>query len=327
MNNFVRLSLFGSIAFMFGLLLMKKKYHDIAKTKYVVGIMQIASHPALNAVVSACKIEMTRLEPDISFVEQNAQGSVNSAYIIAQGFARNDQVDLVVAVATPVAQAAAEVLEDKPVVFAAVSDPQKAGLTDGRFSNVVTGVSDYFDLNKQVRLIAQIAPRAKSIGLLYNKGEVNAVAMIENLKPLLIKKGYSLYEYCFANESEVPQALASAVARVDLLCAPIDNTVASSIEYIADIAAQKSIPFIASDVLLVKQGALAAAGVDYSEMGKMAGRRAIEILKEHKKISDLDILVAQDVKIAVNKKVAEHLHVDVAALQKTYGSALEVVND
>jgi putative ABC transport system substrate-binding protein len=327
MNFFARWGVFLGVALLLGFVLMRKKNQNKSRSKYLVGIVQIASHPALDAVVESCKKEMKRLESDISFIEQNAQGSINSAYLIAKSFARDPSIDLVVAIATPAAQAAAEVLEKKPMVFAAVSDPVKAGLTEARFQSRVTGVSDSFDLIQQILLIESIAPEARSIGLLYNKGEVNAMAIIHRLKPLLEKKEYVLSEYCFTNEAEVPQALASAAGRVDLLLAPIDNTVASSIDYIARVAAEKEIPLIVSDVLLVKQGALAAAGVDYSEMGKMAGQRAIEILTESKKVSECEIMVAQDVTIAVHQRVAEHLGIDFDALKAKYGQALEVVND
>ncbi len=234
------------------------------KYPYSIGIMKTASHPALDAVSQGCKeIIQTKQNDLINIIEKNGQGSSNALHLIAQSFARDTAIDVVVAIATPAAQSSQEVIKNKTILYAAVSDPVQAGL----MSDQIKGVTDTINLEEQVRLIQTIAPEAKTIGFIYNKGEINAISMIKNITPLFEEVGLKMLHFAVTTEAEIPQAIAAATTRSDLIFTPIDNTVASTIDLIAQKTLEKKIPLVVSDNLLVSHGALAASGVDYYASG------------------------------------------------------------
>ncbi len=322
MNNMYSRFIVGlpMIALFFGILFYKKQVVQ-KKYPYSVGIMTTASHPALNAVSQGCKEIIKAKQNDvINIIEKNGQGSSNALHLIAQSFARDESINLVVAIATPAAQSSNEVIKNKTILYAAVSDPLQAGLINDQ----IKGVADSINLEEQVKLIQTIAPKAKTIGLIYNKGEINAISMIKNMTPLFEDAGLKLLHCAVTTEAEVPQAIAAATTKSDIIFTPIDNTVASTIDLIAQKAYEQKIPLIVSDNLLVSHGALAASGVDYYASGKLIGERIIDLLINKKSLNELDFSLPQDQSIHINKKTAEHLGIDLAKLQHVYQDRLEI---
>lgn len=283
-------------------------------TQWTVGILQTATHPALDAVTQGFISELTnRLGNKISFITQNAEGSVSTMQTMAQGLRSNASVDILFTVATPAAQAMASLEKEKPIIFAAVTDPQAAGLTQ---QQNITGVTDMIDVKKQIELLHMLVPHAQTVGLIFNRGEVNSIALAEQIKAELKNKDVAVLEFGVINESEIPAAMQAACRKTDVILAPTDNTVASTIKVITSIAQRMQKPVIVSDALLVSQGALAAQGIDYAICGKQAAQLAVELLQEGKQPGNLAV-VAPDSKAVINRQEFDRLQLHIpAALQQ-----------
>ncbi|MBX9830985.1 ABC transporter substrate-binding protein [Candidatus Babeliales bacterium] len=286
------------------LVIALKSVRHKTKHRFTVGIIQTASHPALDAVREGFKTQALATLGDVGFIEQNAQGSTSTAHLIAQSFNQNQSIDLVLAIATPAAQAMTAINTPKPVIFAAVTDPHAAGLCDAQQKNIC-GVTDSIDVAKQCALVRQLTPAAQKVALIFNKGEINATSMVAKMEHELSKLGLTPVMCCVTNESEIPAATASACSKADVLLAPIDNTVASTIDFIAQMARAKKIPLFVSDNLLVKRGALAARGVNYHTSGMVAGDLAHKILVEHQTPSQTSAITPACKTIFINKSTAQ----------------------
>lgn len=278
---------------------------------YKIAITQIVEHPSLDATrqgfLDALKdagiVEGENLKVDYN----NAQGDMNNNTTIAQKIA-SDKNDLVLAIATPSAQAVVETVKDTPIVFAAITDPLDAGLVsnlDAPGGNV-TGASDTNPLAVQqiMDFIAQYFPNVKNVGIVINTGEPNAVVMADNAEQQLAKHGIGLIRAAVTNTSEVQQAAESLVGRVEALFITLDNTVVSGVESIIQVANENDIPFFSSDRDSVEAGAFMTVGFKYYDHGYQAGQMAVEILKNGKKPGDLAVTFPDKVDVILNLKAA-----------------------
>ncbi|MBY0353921.1 ABC transporter substrate-binding protein [Candidatus Babeliales bacterium] len=315
----------GTLALCALVIALKSMRHK-TKHHFTIGIIQTASHPALDAVREGFKQQALKTLGDVAFVEQNAQGSTSTAHLIAQSFNQNNAINLVLAIATPAAQAMAAINTQLPVIFAAVTDPHAAGLCGTEQKNIC-GVTDSIDVAQQCALVHQLAPGAQKVALIFNKGEINATSMVAKMEHELAKLGLTPIMCCVTNESEIPAATASACSKADVLLAPIDNTVASTIDFIAQMARTKKIPLFVSDNLLVKRGALAARGVDYHTSGITAGDLAHKILVEHQKPSQTSAITPACKTIFINKNTAQACAITIPQELSNNAQIIEVCDE
>lgn len=249
-----------------------------------VAVTAIVEHPALDAVRDGVKDELKaagfEAGKNLEYEYQSAQGNNGTASQIARKFI-GDRPDVIVAIATPSAQAVVAATRDIPVVYAAVTDPVAAKLVKGwdATGTNVTGVSDRSPLDKHLALIKRIVPSAKRVGVIYSPGEANSVAIIEALKKAAPAAGLTLVEGPAARTVDVPSATQSLVGKVDVIYAPTDNNVMSAFEGIVKVAQQAKIPLIAADTGAVERGAAAALGLDYYDLGRQTGKVVVRILK------------------------------------------------
>lgn len=266
----------------------------------VIGITQIVEHPALDAArdgfIAALEEAGFKEGEDVVYDLQNAQGDFTNAISIAQKF-KDDKVDLIVAIATPTAQAAAQVNKDIPIVINAVTDPVAANLVQSWESsgNNVTGISDAAPNKQQVELILRFLPEAKNVGTIYNAGEVNSVVQIEVARETCKELGLNLIEVTVSNSSEVLMAAQSLAGRVEAIYIVTDNTVVSALESVIKVCNQEKIALIVADPSGVDKGALASYGIDYFSLGKKSGEIAVKIIKGAKP-SDIPIQTITDPK-------------------------------
>ncbi|MEA2021063.1 MAG: ABC transporter substrate-binding protein, partial [Candidatus Caldatribacteriota bacterium] len=264
----------------------------------VIGVTQIVEHPALDAAREGFKetLEEAGFKEgvDVVYDLQNAQGDFNNAISIAQKF-KDDKVDMIVAIATPTAQAALQVNQDIPIIINAVTDPVAANLAKSWESsgNNVTGMSDAAPNKQQVELIPRFLPKAKNVGTIYNAGEANSVVQIEVAKKACKELGLNLIEVTVSNSSEVLMAAQSLGERVDAIYIVTDNTVVSALESVVKVCNQEKIALIVADPSLVDKGALASYGIDYFSLGKRSGEIALKIIKGAKP-SDIPIQTITD---------------------------------
>ncbi|MGV1005609.1 MAG: ABC transporter substrate-binding protein [Candidatus Nanopelagicales bacterium] len=253
---------------------------DAAAREYKIGITQIVSHPALDSTAEGFKQGLAEKGfTNVTYDDQNAEGDIATASTIAQKFV-NDGLNLVLAIATPTAQAMVKADTQTPIVFSAVTDPVGAGLvTNAEAPDAnVTGVSDMLPMEPQFELIKQIVPEIKALGVLYNAGESNSVYLIEKQKEAAKAAGIEVVEATASNSSEVKAAADSLVGRVQAISVLTDNTVVSAMESVIKVAQANKIPLIAGDTDSVKRGAVAAYSFDYKDLGVQAGHMAADIL-------------------------------------------------
>lgn len=278
-----------------------------------IGIAQIVEHPALDAARQGFIDRMAELGyvegVNVAYDIQSAQGDQGTARTIAQKFAA-DRVDLVLAIATPTAQAAAQVIRDIPILITAVTDPVSAELVESveRPGTNVTGTSDLTPVRAQLELLKTLVPGARRVGVIYNAGEVNSVVQVDLAKGAAAAMGWQIIEATVVNSSEVMQAAQSLIGRVDALYVPTDNTVVSAIESVVFVAERERLPLIAGEELSVEQGAVATVGIDYYELGRQTADIAHRVL-EGEDPADIPIQYQEEMSLVVNLGAAARMGV------------------
>lgn len=252
-----------------------------------VAVSAIVEHPALDAARDGVRDELKaagfEVGKNLKFDYQSAQGNTGTAAQIARKFV-GDRADVIVAVSTPSAQAVVAATRQIPVVYTAVTDPVAAKLVkswDASGTNV-TGVSDLSPLSKQLDLIREIVPAAKRLGVVFNPGEANSVAIIDELKKLIGPAGFTLVEAPAPRTVDVSAAAQSLVGKADVIYAPTDNNVMSALEGIVKVSQQAKLPLIAADTSAVPRGAAAALGLSYYDLGRQTGKIVVRILNGEK---------------------------------------------
>ncbi|MGE0009397.1 MAG: ABC transporter substrate-binding protein [Candidatus Babeliales bacterium] len=288
------------------LILKHKQQHTTLGQKHTtIGILQTASHPALDAARQGFIETLKQALPEnIEFIVRNAEGSIPAAHTISQSFKAHN-LDGIFAIATPAAQAAASLIHDTPIFIAAVTDPQAAGIC----KETVGGCTDMVSLEKTINLLQKLAPSARNIAILANTGEINSQVQVSTLQEILKTRGLNPLIFGFTSEADVATAVTSAALKADAILVPNDNTISSSITLVAALALKHKKPLIACDTMLVAKGVLAANGVDYHATGVQAAHQALEVLRGSTK--GMTIEQPQQEMIMINKKVADTLQINV----------------
>lgn len=252
-----------------------------------IGITQIVEHPSLDAmrrgVIDFLAEHGYQEGKNVVYHYANAQGDMATAQAIAKQFVAQD-VDLIVAIATPTAQAAVNATRDRPdipVLFTGVTDPVAAGLVRSleEPGGNATGMTDMIPVRKDLELVKKFRPQARRVGYLYNAGEVNSEVVLNIARQVAPDLGLEVVPVSVANSSEVKQAAESLVGRVDAVFIGTDNTVVSALESVIQVVEKHKIPLIMGDADSVRRGGLATYGIDYYKMGYQTGSMALRILQ------------------------------------------------
>lgn len=282
----------------------------VAETAHVA-VSQIVEHPALDAARQGLLDGLKKkgyIEGDnLEFTYQTAQGNPAIAVQIAKQLV-GEQPDVLVGIATPTAQALAASTRSIPVVFTAVTDPVGAKLVKNmdKPARNVTGLSDLSPVAQHVDLMHELVPNMKSIGVVFNPGESNAVALVELLKAAAKEKGFTVVEGTALKSADVQSAAQIVASKADVIYAPTDNTVASAIDGLVNAANQANKPIIGASTTYVENGVLAALGFDYYQVG-MQTADYVDALLKGQKISSLPVKVAKGSDLALNKVAAQKL--------------------
>ncbi|MGO2036973.1 MAG: ABC transporter substrate-binding protein [Brevibacterium sp.] len=278
---------------------------------FKIGISQLVQHPALDASSAGFKKAFDDAGVEVEWDEQNAQGEQANATSIAQNFA-NEDLDLVLAVATPAAQAAAQAITNIPVLFTAVTDAQEAGLvdTDDSPGGNVTGTSDLNPVAEQLQLVKDLKSDAKTVGIVYSSGEVNSQVQVDLAKEAAKDLGVEIKEATIANSGELAQAVDS-LGKVDAYYVPTDNNVVSAVSTMVQAAEKNKALLVGSEAGQVEQGAAITRGIDYTKLGEQTGQIALKILQDGQKPADLPVETSSDLELVVNPKAAEAQGVEI----------------
>ena len=305
------------LAFIASFIIIKRIKKPTKTAAYTLGILQTASHPALDAARDGFIEELkNKMGDTIEFVIHNAQGSVAQAHAIAQQFRANKQFNGFFAIATPAAQAMSALEKEKPIFISAVTDPNALGLIHPTTN--VCGIKDMINVKAEIEMMKHLIPHAKTVGLIYTSGETNSVAMIQQMHAELEAQGLTPVNFAIGNECDMQAIVELACRKTDVILAPTDNTVASTISLITAITLKNKKPLIVSDNMLVKFGALAARGVDYKASGQLAAHIAYEVLVKGKKPYELPIKQAHSEQIVINQTTLSELGLTIPEALKNH---------
>lgn len=282
-----------------------------------VGILQYMEHESLTAAREGFVAELAEngyKEGDkLTLDYQNAQGDQANLQTMSEQLI--GQNDLVLAIATPAAQSLATVSTETPVLFTAVTDPLSADLVESieQPGGLLTGTSDQAPIDKQVALLGQAVPAAKTVGILYTTSERNSEVQVEQAEKLLEKAGYKVIVKGISSSNEVQDAATSLMKDVDAVFIPTDNTIASTMTMIGDLSIQYKVPVIGGSTDMVDQGGLLTYGTNYEALGRQTAKMAIKIL-EGEKVQDLAVQYPETVSLHVNEEMAKKLGIDSSKL-------------
>lgn len=251
---------------------------------YSIGVAQLVDHLSLNVIRDSMFDEFEKLGfeegKNLTIDYQNAAGQISNFDTIMSTYASED-VDAIVAIATPTAQAAQNYADKIPVIFSAVSDPVGAGLVETieEPGGNITGTSDEVQVDQIIDLILTLTPEAKTVGVLYNAGEANSVTNINNFKEYAKTKGLTVEEGTGTDLTTLQQAASVLAEKVDVMFSPNDNTVASGMAALGRIAQDAGVPYYVGADSMVADGGFATVGINYEQLGRETAKMTIDILQ------------------------------------------------
>lgn len=287
---------------------------SLQKTEYKIGITQIIDHASLDAAregfIEALKDEGFVEGENLTIEIKSAQGDMTTATTIAEGFV-TDEVDLILAIATPSAQAVKNATDEIPILFTAVTEPVIAGLVESLENpgGNATGTHDMNPIKDQLALIKEIAPEAKTVGVIFNSAEDNSIVQVELLEEIAPDLGLAVEKAAITGTGEVATAAESLADKIDAFYIPTDNTVVAAIASVIKVAEENKIPIIAGEGNTVEEGALATVGIDYLKLGYQTGKMAAKVLRGDAEPADLPVEGQNEYEYVVNIAAAENMGV------------------
>jgi putative ABC transport system substrate-binding protein len=276
---------------------------------YKIAIVKQMDHASLDEISNAIAAQLDAIAAEknieISYRVFSGQGDTTTlnqigSQVIADGY------DAIIPVATTAAQCMVTAAEESktPVIYAAVSDPETAGLTGLDF---VTGVSDALDTKLILDMMLAQNPNVKTVGLLYSMSEANSQTSIAQAKQYLDAEGIAYVEKTGSNNDEIFNAAVSIANQADAIFTPTDNVVMGAELTIAELFANAKVPHYAGADSFVRNGAFATCGVNYSDLGKRVAEIAVDVL-ETKEVPEYYTMEGGI--ITVNTETAATLGVD-----------------
>ena len=301
----------GTIFVLVGLIILGSCGNKDGKKEYIIGVIQIADHLSLDAARDGFLEELDKEGISYKLIDHRAGGDISLIPQLASDL-KIKGADLIYTIGTPAAQGVYNIVNDRPILFTAVTDPIGAGLVDEktRTGKNITGVSDYVDPAKVIDDFLKVYPETKTFATMYNTNEQNSLVQIEALEKALKERGLSLKKQGVSSINDIPQALASLKSGTDAMVTVTDNVVVNAMPVIAKTLKDEKIPSLAFDEGSVENGALLAEGVNYKKIGQRAGQMAGEILRSNKDIKDFPFEDAKDLEMLVNKETAGILGLD-----------------
>ncbi len=289
------LALLCALALIFALAACGQSAAPAAEKTFTVGICQLVQHPALDAATQGFKDALSeKLGDRVQFVEQNASGDAATCAVICGQFV-GDEVDLIMANATPALLAAQSATNTIPVLGTSVTDYASALEIDnwsGSTGTNISGTSDRVPEEEQAKVLLELFPDAKTVGILFCSAEPNSRVQADAITPALESAGCTVKEFVFADSNDVAQVTTTACDECDVLYIPTDNTAASNAELINNVAINAGVPIIAGEENLCKGCGVATLSISYYDLGVVTGQMAAEILLEGKDAGSMEIRYA-----------------------------------
>lgn len=285
---------------------------------YKIGVLQLVQHAALDAANKGFFAALDEAGVKYEADQQNASGEQSNCQTIAEKLV-NDGDDLILAIATPAAQAVAGVTSDIPVILTAVTDPAESGLVEDNQvpGGNVTGTSDLTPVKEQIDLLQKLVPDAKTVGILFCSAESNSEIQAQMAREALDAAGIAHEDYTVSSSNEIQTVVESMIGKVDAIYAPTDNMIAAGMATVGMVANDNGIPVICGEAGMVEAGGLATYGIDYYQLGYMAGEQAIDILVNGKTAAETPIgyLPAERCELTINEETAQALGIDTSVVK------------
>lgn len=281
-----------------------------------IGVVQLVEHNALDSAYEGFMDGLTEAGyedgKNISIDYQNAQGEQANCNTIVSKFV-SDQVDLILAIATPAAQAAANATSDIPILITAVTDPADAKLVASNEApgGNVTGTSDLNPIKEQMDLIKQLVPDVKKVGMLYCSSEANSEFQVNLAKEQLATMGIESQDFTVSSTNEIQQVTESMVGKVDAVYVPTDNMIASGMVTVSGVAVDAKLPVIVAEPWVVKTGGLGTYGLSYYNLGKQTAAMADKVLSGDAQPADMPIEYLDQADLMLNQDIIDAIGITV----------------
>ncbi len=292
---------------------------------YTVGIVQFMDHASLNQIEQAVEEELDAAAEEtgavIEYTLYNGEGDSSTLNQIASQLI-SDEVDVIVAIATPAAQVVQAVDEDAeiPLIFSAVTDPEGAGLVESNEvpGSYISGTSDALNTETMLKLIVAANPDVQKIGLLYSNSEDSSTVPIQEAKAYLDEQGIEYVEKTGTTTSEISQAVDSLIADgVEAIFTPTDNTVMSAELSIYEKLIEAGVPHYCGADSFALNGAFLGFGVNYTELGYATADMVVETLAGAD-VSELSVETFDNGIATINTETAEELGFDLDELKEAF---------
>ena len=286
----------------------------MAEETYSIGVCQLVQHPALDAATQGFMDTLTaKLGDKVKFDLQNASGDSATCITIVNSFIAND-VDLIMANATPALQAAFAATEDIPILGTSVTDYATALDMDdwtGVTGMNVSGTSDLAPLAEQAAMLKELFPDAKEVGLLHCSAEANSVYQVNVMTAVLTEMGYNCTNYAFSDSNDVASVTMNACTASDVIYIPTDNTAASCTEAIRNVVEPEGVPVIAGEEGICSGCGVATLSISYYDLGCATAEMAYEILVNGADVTNMPIQFAPQVTKKYNAELCQILNVTI----------------
>ncbi|MBP3673941.1 MAG: ABC transporter substrate-binding protein [Oscillospiraceae bacterium] len=290
---------------------------------YKIAIVQQLDHASLDEIRTAVEAQLDALAAEkgitIEYKEFNGQ---NDATVLNQIGAQvvDDGYDAIIPIATLAAQCMVTAADgtDTPIIYAAISDPATAGLTD---ISTVTGTSDALNTPFILDMMFAVNPDIQTVGLLYSNSEANSTTPIAEAKAYLDEKGIAYLEKTGNTADEIITAANALVGRCDAVFTPTDNVVMNVAGPVAEILNEAGIPHYTGADSFVTAGAFTTCGVNYTELGTYTANMAVDILLGGE-IPEYHVMDGGI--ITVNTETAAALNLDYSVFNTMANTVVEV---
>ena len=277
-----------------------------APKTFTIASAVIVSHPALQAVQDGFEEVLKEKGVNYTMITKNAQGDPANAATIASDFASDSKIDLILAISTPIATAMASAIQDKPILFSAVTDPVAVGLVPSwtQAGKNITGTSDLNPDAKPVSLVQEAMPNVKTIGVLYSSSEANSLTQVTAYEAEAAPLGLTIKKQAITSAAEITAGLA-ALKGVDAILIPTDNTVVASMATVIGFGQENQIPVFCADTSTVSLGTVATRGLSYHDLGRATGEMAVKVLVDGTPISSITPEATTSTELIVNPDAAK----------------------
>ena len=288
-----------------------------SKEQVRIGILQYVEHDALSGARKGFIAELEEQGyadgKNIRIDYQNAQGEQSNLQTIAEKLLSKN--DLVLGIATPAAQALANLSTKTPILFTAVTDPVSAKLVASmeHVGGLATGTSDRSPVKKQVELLKKVLPNLKKVGIMYTTNERNSEVQVEEAEAVFKAAGIETITKGISSTNDVQDTTRSLMSQAEVLFIPADNTIVSAINLVTDLSKEMKVPVVGGAVDVVDDGVLFTYGADFEALGRQTAKLAIRIMNGEK-VGDIPAEQPEVLNVVVNEEMAKSLDIDITPI-------------